>query len=72
MDIAYQYLYIDNQQLSFREYHLTGKHFSSLEKCKKYLYPDVESSFMFSIVGKFPASRLTGELARMATLHEGR
>ncbi len=69
---AYQYIYIDNQQLHFREYHLTGSHYSSLEKCKRDLHRDKEAEIMFSILGIFKPSRLTGRLAEMATHHEER
>lgn len=67
---AYQYIYIDNQQMGWNEYCLTGRHFSSMEACKHYLHQDSEAKDMFYIVGIFRPSKLTGELAEMATHHE--
>lgn len=68
--IAYQYVYIDNQQLGWSEYHLTTRHFSSIKACRRYLHPDGEAESMFHILWIFRPSKLTGTLAEMATKHE--
>lgn len=67
---AYQYIYKDNQQMGFPNYHLTDRHFSSLDTCKHYLHRDGEAQTMFHIVGRFDPSKLTGKLAEMAAQHE--
>ena len=67
---AYQYIYIDRQQMSWPEYHLTTRHYSSRKTCEAYLHPNNEAKIMFCIVGIFSPSKLTGELAEMATEHE--
>ena len=69
---AYQYIYIDGQQMGWNEYHLTTRHFSSIEACRGYLHPDWEAEVIFRIVGVFKPSKLTGRLAEMATKHEVR
>ena len=67
---AYQYIYIDNQQLGWNEYHLTLCHYSSMNACRRDLHRDEEAKIIFHIVGAFKPSKLTGGLAEMATKHE--
>lgn len=67
---VYQYIYIDNQQMGWNEYHLTEQHYSSLATCTKDLHRDKEAEVMFYIVGIFKPSKLTGGLAEMATKWE--
>ncbi len=64
---AYQYIYINRQQMGFNEYHLTSRHFSSRKACEKYLHPDGEAKVCFPIVGVFRRSKLVDGLAEMAT-----
>jgi len=67
---AYQYVYIDQQQMGWNEYHITKKFFSSKDACLKWLHPNSEAKVFFKYVGRFKPSKLTGEYAKAATMHE--
>ena len=69
MKRAYQWIIRDNQNLSFPEYILTSKFYSSKEAVWKDYGPE-NTEFCFHPIRPLPESKLTGDYAWVRTKHE--
>ncbi len=67
---AFQYIYLDNQQVNYPMYRMTERHFSSSKAWRKKYNNNGENSVMFRLIGPYRPSKLEGQWAERVTSHE--